>query len=61
MSNTVSFYIIGMLFTWGLCASHPNWDQVTTAKQYNMVILWPITIGKVVYTNLLQVEEYDAV
>jgi hypothetical protein len=57
MSRSLIAYMVGALFTFGLFATSPAWEKLSNDHRVLLIMVWPVTLGNVVYTQFLEEDE----
>jgi hypothetical protein len=57
MSRGLIAYLVGILFTFGLLAPSPAWELLSNDQRVLLVLVWPVTLGNIVYTQFLAEKE----
>ena len=45
-------YLIGAMFMFGFCMATPVWENMSWDEKTTIVIVWPVALGALVYTEL---------
>jgi hypothetical protein len=57
MSRSLIAYIVGILFTFGILAPSPSWEGLSSDQRVLLVLVWPVTLGNIVFTEFLAEDE----